>query len=133
MAVALELDIVLDGLQPSIWRRIIVPAQIKLPELHDIVQTAMGWTDRHLHMFLHGDQRYTDAYAEIVGAAPEAEVAVGDLLTRKGDSLGYVYDLGDDWVHTIRVVETLAAADGKALPRCVDGARACPPEDCGGI
>jgi hypothetical protein len=52
----------------------------------------------------------------------------------KGAAFGYEYDFGDSWEHEITVEKILPpdpAAATAAL--CLDGARACPPEDCGGI
>jgi hypothetical protein len=44
----------------------------------------------------------------------------------------YLYDFGDGWQHLL-TLETLGGAGSLRLPRCVGGARACPPEDCGGV
>ena len=42
----------------------------------------------------------------------------------------YVYDFGDEWHHLVTLEDVRPAV---RRPRCVAGARACPPEDCGGI
>ena len=44
----------------------------------------------------------------------------------------YIYDLGDDWRHEVFVEEILPPEKGAVLPVCLDGRRACPPEDVGG-
>src|SRR5258708_33817885 len=46
-----ELHVELEDLEPIIWRRILVPAKITLPKLHDLLQLVMGWPDSHLHSF----------------------------------------------------------------------------------
>ena len=46
------LRITLNGSKPPIWRRVAVPSDIVLGELHDVIQIAMGWTDSHLHQFI---------------------------------------------------------------------------------
>ena len=130
---ALEIEVVLEETQPRIWRRIVVSSKATLSELHRILQVAMGWTDSHLHQFRKGDQRYADPSHEVDDTIPESHVALGELLRRKGDLLGYEYDFGDSWTHTIRLKAVLPAAEAGALPRCVGGERACPPEDCGGV
>ena len=44
----------------------------------------------------------------------------------------YEYDFGDGWNHLV-TLERIREVDAEtAYPRCVAGARACPPEDCGG-
>jgi hypothetical protein len=48
-----------------------------------------------------------------------------------GDRLRYTYDFGDAWGHEAVVEERVEEAI--ACPRVVAGARACPPEDCGGL
>lgn len=45
----------------------------------------------------------------------------------------YVYDFGDDWRHVVVYEGTSPEDPSTAYPRCVGGARACPPEDCGGV
>ena len=47
---------------------------------------------------------------------------------------GYEYDFGDSWIHEI-TVERISPPDAAAGTRalCLGGARACPPEDCGGV
>jgi hypothetical protein len=42
----------------------------------------------------------------------------------------YRYDFGDDWEHDITVERVESGGDPTL--RCTGGARACPPEDCGG-
>ena len=128
---ALRLE--LEGIEPLIWRRLLVPAVIPLPKLHDVLQVAMGWTDSHLHSFRIGDLEYSTGSN------------IGDLnmLETKGRKLDallagtirefdYQYDFGDGWNHRI-VVESIARPkDGWIYPLCVAGERACPPEDIGG-
>ena len=125
-----ELDITLDDILPAIWRRVRVPAEITMAELHHVIQVAMGWTDTHLHQYfvggeligvpdLEADPRLTD----------ERSVRLVDVALAK-TRLSYEYDFGDLWRHTIVVERVLPDEAEEAV--CVDGARACPPEDCGG-
>src|SRR5712672_1706398 len=53
-----ELHVELEDIEPVIWRRILVPAKITLPKLHDLLQLVMGWTDSHLHSFEIGDRTF---------------------------------------------------------------------------
>jgi hypothetical protein len=55
------------------------------------------------------------------------------VLVRQKDNMVYEYDFGDWWTHKIILEKIVDPADGLTIPRCVAGARACPPEDCGGI
>ena len=54
-----------------------------------------------------------------------------DIVREAGRSFVYEYDLGDCWMHEITVSGPVEAV-GDERPRCTGGARACPPEDCGG-
>jgi hypothetical protein len=55
-----------------------------------------------------------------------------DLVKLYSGRFGYMYDFGDGWEHELVVEEELPAGDDLASPTCLDGAGACPPEDCGG-
>ena len=137
-AAVLRLRVELEDVEPSIWRAIEVPASLTLDTLHLVVQGAMGWTDSHLHRFSVGRRWDPEArwfvtaedLSEGEDGVPEASVQVGDLLRRVGDELLYAYDFGDGWNHVLRLEATSPSADGGV--RCLDGRRACPPEDCGG-
>jgi hypothetical protein len=50
-----QLRIVLRGISPLIWRRVLVPSSITLAHLHTILQILFVWSDEHLHSFhIHG-------------------------------------------------------------------------------
>ena len=55
------------------------------------------------------------------------------LTAQRIKRIGYLYDMGDSWQHTLRLEKTFAAGPAASYPRLVDGAGRCPPEDCGGI
>ncbi|MEV6908631.1 plasmid pRiA4b ORF-3 family protein [Amycolatopsis sp. NPDC051071] len=118
----------MEGL--PVWRRVLVPAAIRLDRLHVVVQAAMGWENYHLHYFLDGQTHYGEAEPELQ-YRDERQVRL-DELVKPGGRLLYNYDFGDSWDHEILVEEaTVATADGH-YPRCVAGQAACPPEDVGG-
>ena len=45
----------------------------------------------------------------------------------------YEYDFGDDWEHEVLFEGRTAPEPGNKYPLCLDGERACPPEDVGGV
>ena len=117
---------------PPVWRLVRVPSAVPMSVLHVVMQLVMGWEDEHLHEWTVGDVAYgpidDDADEDVVdeSSVTLAEVAPAD------SSFRYVYDMGDWWEHMIEVV-AVAPYDGSVVPLFVlDGARACPPEDCGG-
>lgn len=117
----IRLKVELDDTDPPIWRRIEVPAATTLKDLHRIIQAAMGWDDDHLFAFQIGRQ-----------SAP-SRVQLAELAAQRIKRIGYLYDMGDSWQHTLRIEKKLAADPAASYPRLVDGAGCCPPEDCGGI
>jgi hypothetical protein len=132
-----QLKITLRGIKPPVWRR----AQVNdctLAKLHDIIRTCMGWDDYHLHEFDIGGERYGDPrqwqddFGGEVEVGNEGKVKLGQLVAQGIKKFTYVYDMGDNWGHTIQVEKVLDAEPGARYPRCVAGKRACPPEDCGG-
>ncbi|GFH38818.1 plasmid pRiA4b ORF-3 family protein [Streptomyces pacificus] len=117
-----------DG--PRVWRRLLVPAAMRLERLHSVVQEAMGWQNRHMHVFTIDGVPYGRPDGAL-GFHDESTAELGALL-KPGARFGYMYDFGDSWEHLITVERFQTAEAGGHYPRCVDGAGACPPEDCGG-
>jgi hypothetical protein len=127
-----QLRIALVDVSPQVWRRVLVPGGYTLDRVHRVIQYAMGWKDMHLHSFDIGGQQYGEP-------DPVGELALRDELdTRlnavagKGDVFRYTYDFGDWWEHEVTVEDVFGAEPDERYPMCVDGARACPPEDVGG-
>ncbi len=137
---AYQLRITLLGVRPPIWRRVLVPPDESAEYLHDVIQTAMGWYDSHLHQFLLGER---PNYISVEPPDPENEgdhptmdsrrMPIRALLQRGGGRVLYNYDFGDDWMHEVRLEKEVPLEKGASLPQCLEGKRACPPEDCGGI
>lgn len=131
-----QIKVTLDDTHPPIWRRILVPDNITLLKLHDILQIVMGWEDYHLHMFtikrsIYGDPA-DDEYGEL-GTINEANVKLSQVIQHEGQRLFYEYDFGDSWDHTLLVEKILPPQEGVHYPVCLKGKRACPPEDVGGV
>ena len=127
-----QLKITLGGVsRPPVWRRVLVPSDVTLADLHEVIQQAMGWDNCHMHVFSMGGQEYGSPDPEL-GHASDKKVLLSQVLTGPGDRLRYTYDFGDDWEHDIVLEETRTAAPEETYPSCVAGKGACPPEDCGG-
>jgi hypothetical protein len=127
-----ELKITVEKIKPPVWRRVQVK-DCSLHKLHDIIQTCMGWTHSHLHSFEIGGEQYGEPDPDgMMETEDERKVKLSQVVARGYAKLGYTYDFGDNWEHTIQVEKTLPAERGGRYPRCIEGRRACPPEDCGG-
>ena len=128
-----ELRVALCDVTPEIWRRVQVRSSITLASLHRVLQPVMGWTNSHLHDFRVTDVCYGEPHPELPPRKDERKAVLGDLLTKPNDRLTYVYDFGDGWRHDVVLERVIAAEPDCDYPRVIAGARACPPEDCGGI
>ncbi len=121
-----QLRIVLRGISPLIWRRVLVPSEMTLAHLHTLLQILFAWGDEHLHSFhIHGKE-YGSSGASIRG------VRLRDFCLHRGERFRYVYDFGASWECDIRLEAMLLRTARQVYPVCTEGERAAPPEDCRG-
>ena len=132
-AATLTLRVSLNDVQPEIWRVIEVAGFGPLGWLHGALVGAMGWDDSHLHSFMVGDQWYSPVYdsLETIGD-DEDSIDIDEALPQVGSTIRWMYDWGDGWDHTITVQDKGTMQHETTYPILHDGARACPPDDCGG-
>ena len=126
-----QLKMTLADIRPPIWRRVQVK-DCSLSHLHEIIQAAMGWMNSHLSLFEIGDEEYGDDPEGEMGLSSPRTARLGDFVAEGVKKFRYVYDFGDNWLHFVQVEKVLNAEPKVKYPRCIDGRRACPPEDCGG-
>ncbi len=124
----MQLKVTLKGSRPAIWRRVHVPGDCNLAELHKAIQDAMGWKNSYMHQFTINKKRYSSDSSRGLN---EYEYTLHDLGLKAGDKFDYEYDFGDSWRHSVEVESTLNVPIDYF--ECVEGKLACPPEDCGGI
>ena len=138
-----QFKISLKEIEPAIWRRIVVPATYSFWDLHVGIQDSMGWLDYHLHVFrianpetgeineigIPDDEPFEDDLVYL----PGWELPIADYFTQPGGRADYEYDFGDSWEHEIVLEGILLKEPKMKYPKCIGGARACPPEDCGGV
>lgn len=136
-----QFKITLQDIKPKIWRCIQVPENYNFCDLHAAIQDSMGWNDCHLHQFRikkpeTGDEVTIGIPDEdgfgVQGIIPGKKAKIAKYFITPEDKAIYEYDFGDGWRHEIVLEKISSAEDGAMYPRCVAGARACPPEDCGG-
>ena len=135
-----QFKVTLQDVDPPVWRRIQVPANYTFWDLHVAIQDAMGWHDSHLHSF---KVRIRKGPSVVIGipdedyesgreTLPGWDIPLARYLTRNGQKAMYEYDFGDGWEHELVFEGVVPLGPALQCPRCIDGARACPPEDCGG-
>ncbi|MBP1696908.1 MAG: plasmid pRiA4b family protein [Deltaproteobacteria bacterium] len=136
-----QFKITLKGIRPPIWRRIQIPETYTFWDLHVAIQDAMGWFDSHLHRFEILNP--STGMEEEIGIPDEEfewdtvtlpgwKQKMADYFSMNNTKSEYVYDFGDNWEHTVKLEKILPRQEGIPYPKCTDGKRACPPEDCGG-
>jgi hypothetical protein len=125
----------LAEIEPAIWRRVMVPGPRTLHGLHEVIQIAMGWETYHLYQFEIQGTRYEDPNPDDRDPTiPDSRAFTLDQLALvQGSRFQYRYDFGDDWLHEVTVEGAVPLPAGFLLPLCLGGARAGPPEDCGGV
>lgn len=45
-----QFRVVLCGVSPLVWRRLLVASDTSIAELHEILQSAFDWSGEHLHI-----------------------------------------------------------------------------------
>ena len=138
-AILYQFKITLIDSKPPIWRRILVN-DCTLDKLHEHIQTAVGWTNSHLHQFeidgeRFGDLELLDDGFEDFDCVDSKKTMVSDIVAKstKRFVFKYEYDFGDGWEHKVLFEGRSPLEKGKKYPVCVEGERACPPEDVGGV
>ena len=128
----------------------LIHSEATFRNLHYAIQHAFGWQDCHLYEFLDGKVEENDTgplyamklpriarseHAEPHDDEPDApeadDIELRDYFSAKNKRCFYVYDFGDNWQHVVDLNEVVKLQE-KYTRRLLDGARACPPEDCGG-
>lgn len=136
---SITVKIFLYQITPQIWRRLAVPADFTFEQLHDAIQAAMGWENKHPHEFRHGKgKRLVDVIGPVglEDQTPgefqdEKKVTIAEFIGRRRLPLRmlYRYDFAEEWIHEL-VFEK--KDEEETVPVMLGGERACPPEDFGG-
>jgi len=129
-----QFKVTLNESHPPIWRRFQVE-DCTLGELHGVLQVVMDWGNSHLHQFIVNRRCFGEATNDLdMEVEDEDGISLSEIYTGKNTPrIVYEYDFGDSWQHEIVLEKVLEPVPNVAYPRCIEGARACPPEDVGGI
>lgn len=137
-----EFEVTLIGATPRVWRSFLIRSTATFHGLHRAIQDACSWKDYHLYSFFYGPgapELVTSPHAQddIFDAAPAQDARTLRLSTyfddgRRATACHYLYDFGDEWELRVELVGVKEMEE--AFPRkLLGGARAFPPEDCGGL
>lgn len=135
-----EFDVALQDIQPRIRRRFLIRTTSTFTHLHKAIQESFGWQDYHLWEF----RLPTFDGKPIAGipidedfdrTTPDARhIKLSSYFTGKlvTEWCEYLYDFGDSWCHDIKLIRVVSDKNSFKR-RLLNGERACPPEDCGGL
>lgn len=145
----LELRVQLVDSRPEIWRQLELPGSTSLDQVHQVLQTALGWEDAHLHRFTSSDpfaplrpvngvipdalQWLPEQWCEEPTDLAEDGCSLEQLLAEGSGTAFYEYDFGDSWLHRLTLVSRRPADEDTPPARLVGGARRAPLEDSGGF
>ena len=147
---AYQFKIQLKGVKkPPVYRVVVVNDDITFHQFHEIIQISMGWLNYHLYQF---SPTGYGSYPNIQMDTPEGNLEFAPVSTLKNghrhmfdsfkvkltdyfqaeqDKITYIYDFGDDWTHSITLMNITPLKVDR--PYVTKGKGKCPPEDCGGI
>lgn len=125
--------------KPTVWRRLLMPADATFEDFHDAIQIAFGWENSHLFAFspdgyqsspqieLESDDDSFSNYEKLNAET----LTLDEIFTHEKQTYSYIYDFGDDWDHKI-TLEKIIPDQKTSIPKIIKAQGACPPEDCGG-
>ena len=133
-----DLDVTLPDLPYEVRRKVTVPLDLRLTDLHLVLQAVMGWDNAHLYDFACGRKlRWADMddYYEEHGDRRLKTSTLADILAEMGRHkvFVYTYDMGDSWEHVIQPAKPYAGSgDGPGFALTL-AEGSCPPDDSGGV
>jgi hypothetical protein len=127
-----RLAVEIDDVTPRVLRVVEVPVNMRLDDLHFVLQIAIGWQNGHPFEFRAGDQVWGLPDRDLESAAAAADQAMLADILEHGDTFKYDFVLGEDWEHTVRLLSRGAGASGVRYPHLVSAEGRCPPADIGG-
>jgi hypothetical protein len=128
-----QLRVVLCGVSPLVWRRLLIASETSVAELYEILQLAFDWSGTHLHRFrIHGRAYGIPRSGGILFDEDARQVPLSRFRLHCGERFRYEYDFIADWNFDVRLERVLPFDATVPTPVCTGGRRAAPSEDCGG-
>jgi len=109
-----SLKVTLRGTRPPVWRRLLMPDEMTLGDLHQAIQATMGWHDEHLHAFDIGGRQHGDRHT-VDDVADENRLTLNSLLKSGVARFVYTYDFGDNWEHTVVIENARCQARRRSI------------------
>ncbi len=129
-----QFKLTLTGSFPEIWRRVLVPDECTLGDLHYVISYSFGWFRDSQHEFSRGSRvfgpRHKGAPAK---REDEHKVFLLDRFRRPGQDMRYTYTLRDEWHVDVLFEGKQVPVPRGHYPCCIAGANDGPPDGIGGI
>jgi hypothetical protein len=127
-----QLRLVLAGVSPMIWRRLVISSETSIAQLHEYIQIAFDWNGEHLHSFrIHGKD-YGIAYLGGISFDDNPHlILLSRFRLQPRESFRYEYDFTANWRVDLRL-EKILPPDGRVSPICRGGRGAAPGEEYAG-
>jgi hypothetical protein len=88
-----QFRVVVQGISPLIWRRLLVRSDMSLAILHATLQIMFAWGDTYLHSFhIHGKAYGTPRLDSPHLDIEASHVPLATLRLHRGERFSYVYD-----------------------------------------
>jgi len=122
--------------KPPVWRKVIVPESFTFEQFHLVIQESFGWGNYYLYQFSPSGYGSNPVIANPSlddwekPAMNASKTKISAIFKVENQKFTYIYDFGDDWMHSILLENIFPEKVMKAT--CMDGKGSCPPEDCGG-
>ncbi len=128
----LQLRVSLNEAKPFVWRKFLIDENVSFHKLHEVIQVVMGWENYHLYQFVYNKTfiGLPDADTDLIDSR---KLLLSQVFEKKKQKIGYEYDFGDSWEHTVLLEKFVEPIDFQKYPVCIGGENACPPEDSGGF
>jgi len=121
--ISYTLKITVIQLRRPLWRRLLVPSDIKLPRLHSVIQIVTGARSSLQHFFIDSQKTvYADpSWEDLPRVISGRDVSLATLLKRPGDRLTYYSGDDHEWEHTVELVKITGNAARPRRAVCVAG------------
>ena len=132
---AYQLKIMIKGSKPPIWRRILVPEGITFDNMHQIIQTAYGWSGQSQYQFefrsekvrvISNDQDHSEKFLSIT------KDETIDKLVKNANKFTYTYKTEVPWEFSLQMEEVLEDYN-EDFAKIIKFKGDNPFEGCGGL
>ena len=113
-------------------RTLVVPAEYTFGDLHEVLQKAYDWGNRHPYRFIVNDQWISNEKPPLDHPSVLSRRTPLSSILEEGRTFRYTYENGDNWDMSIHV-DSIKRDFDQPHPICTAAEGASPPEHLGGV